>query len=437
MQQMLNGRVKCEEEYQKLCAVIPGGVNSPVRSWKAVGLTPMVVESGKEDQIVDVDGNTYFDYCLSWGALLLGHAHPEIVEKCIKRMEKGTTFGITMAEEGELAHKIISHLPSIEKIRFVSSGTEATMSAIRLARGYTKRDVIVKFAGNFHGHADFFLVQAGSGVFNLPACSSEGIPQESIANTLCLPYNNADIFRQIMRDPTNRSRIAAVIVEPIAGNLGVIPPTHEFLQTLREETEAMGALLIFDEVMTGYRVGLHGAQGLYGITPDLTTLAKVIGGGFPAAAFGGRSEIMDLLAPLGPVYQSGTLSGNPVAMVAGLETLKIAETPGFYQQLEEKVDLLLNPIESYLKEHDINACVQRSGTMFTLFFGLKSVSNLEDVKQLDFAQFSRFFAHMLEKGIYIPPLQQEAWFISSAHKDENLIATREAILDFLQNNQTI
>lgn len=433
MHQLAAQRTQCEEEYAKLCNVIPGGVNSPVRSWKAVGLTPMVVKSGCGDMITDVDGNDYVDYCLSWGALLLGHAHPQVIEACKLRMEKGTTFGITMVEERELAEKIISHLPSIEKIRFVSSGTEATMSAVRLARGYTKRELIIKFAGNFHGHADFFLVQAGSGVFNLPACSSQGIPEGSIQNTLCLPYNNAEILRQVMRDPANQGRIAAVIVEPVAGNLGVIPPTPEFVSALRKETEETGALLIYDEVMTGYHVGLHGAQGLFGIQPDLTTLAKVIGGGFPAAAFGGRREIMDMLAPLGSVYQSGTLSGNPVAMVAGLETLKIAEAPGFYEEMENRLSILLDPIRDYIVEHGENACVQQCGSMFTLFFGSRKVSNLEDVQKLDFARFARFFAHMLERGIYIPPLQQEAWFISSAHTKENLMMTRDAILDFFKS----
>ncbi len=432
MHQKALSRPATEASYKKLCEVIPGGVNSPVRSWKAVGLTPMVVTSGQKERIFDVDGNSYIDYCLSWGALAHGHAHPKINQAAKDRIDLGSSFGITMEEEGQLARKIMAHLPSIEKIRFVSSGTEATMSAVRLARGYTKRDLIVKFAGNFHGHADFFLIQAGSGVFNLPASSSQGIPQESIQNTICLPYNDLEACREFFNNSAYAERLAAVIIEPIAGNMGVIPADKEFLELLRTETAKCGALLIFDEVMCGFRAGLSGAQGWYGIRPDLTTLAKVIGGGFPAAAFGGRKEIMDLLAPLGPVYQSGTLSGNPVAMVAGLSAIELLEAPGCFEELIKKTKSLTAPIQACITEHNLNACVQEAGSMFTLFFGKRSVKTFADVQQLDFPLFAKFFAYMLEKGIYVSPLQQEAWFMSTAHSDESIAYTRDTILQFLQ-----
>lgn len=418
--------------YNDLCKVIPGGVNSPVRSFKSVGQLPMVVDRGAKDLIYDVDGHSYIDFCLSWGPLIHGHAHPEIVQAVYERTLKGTTFGITTADEERLARKIIQHLPSIEKIRFVSSGTEATMSAARLARGYTGRPVIVKFSGNFHGHADFFLVQAGSGVFDLNSTSSSlGIPEDIIRNTVSLPYNDVDACRDFFRNPKNQELIAAVIIEPIAGNIGVVPASVEFLQMLREETARIGALLIFDEVITGFRVGLGGVQGIHGIKPDLTCLAKVIGGGFPAAAFGGRSEIMDHLAPLGQVYQAGTLSGNPVAMAAGLKTIELLERPSCYEELERKANLFTIPIKEKIAAKQLNACIQQQGSMFTLFFGQRSISNMEEAKSLDLELFAKYFRYMFENGVYLPPAQQESWFVSSVHEDENIMKARDLTLTFL------
>lgn len=418
--------------YAKLCEVIPGGVNSPVRACKGLDVTPLVAEKGVGDLIYDVDGNAYIDYCGSWGALLFGHAHQEVITPAIERMKKGTTFGITTPIEEQLARKVIEHLPSIEKIRFVSTGTEATMSAIRLARGFTGRDVVIKYTGNYHGHADMLLVKGGSGMVGINSeSSSAGVTQEAVRHTVCLPFNDVEASKNIFYHPDYRNRIAAVIVEPIAGNMGVVAATKEFLNTLREETAKAGAVLIFDEVMTGFRVGLKSAQGMYGIKPDLTCLAKIIGGGFPAAAFGGRKEIMDYLAPLGPVYQAGTLSGNPVAMEAGLATLKLAEKPGVYEELERKTSLLADPIVEHIKKKNLNACVQRVGSMMTIFLGAKEISNMEDAHNLDKELFAKFFRHMLQEGIYIPPAQYEAWFISSVHTDDHLLKTRDAILKFL------
>ncbi len=424
-------RHKSNACFQKLCEVIPGGVNSPVRSFKGLDLPPLVVDRGEGDYIYDIDGNKYIDYCGSWGPLIHGHAHPAILDAAYQQMLKGTTFGITTSIEEQLARKITTHLPSIEKIRFVSSGTEATMSAARLARGFTGRDLIIKFTGNYHGHADFFLVQAGSGVANLtPTSSSAGIPKEIIENTVCLPYNDSQAINDFFLNPKNRDRIAAVIIEPIAGNMGCVHASPAFLKTLRKLTESIGAVLIFDEVISGFRVGLGGAQAKYKITPDITCLGKIIGGGFPAAAFGGKAEIMHHLAPLGTVYQAGTLSGNPVAMAAGLKALQLLEIDGFYEELERKTRLLIEPIKNLLREKDIPACIQKEGSMFTLFFGRKSVASMEEGRSLNLAEFARFFRHMFMHGIYIPPAQYETWFISSAHTDEHLKLTRDIVLKY-------
>lgn len=426
-------RIKSEEIYQKLCEVIPGGVNSPVRTGRGIGQTPMVAESAFEDMLYDADGNAYVDYCGSWGALIHGHANPIILDAAMKRMAKGSSFGITTGIEEQLARKITDSIPSIQKIRFVSSGTEATMSAARLARGFTGRKWLIKFAGHYHGHADFFLVQAGSGVAGLtPSSSSAGIPEEAVKYTCCLPFNESDAFEQFMR--ANGSDVAAVLMEPIAGNMGVVPSKPEFLRKVRDITKKYGALLILDEVMTGFRVGFLGAQGIYGIEPDLTTFGKVVGGGFPAAAFGGRKEIMDFLAPLGPVYQAGTLSGNPVAMEAGFQSVTLCERKGFYEELEQKTKIITDPVEKLLKEKEIPACIQRAGSMFTLFFGKKHVNNMDDALQTDQQMYARFFRHLFANGVYIPPLQFEAWFVSICHKEENLCKTRDLVLQFFENN---
>lgn len=422
-------RPQSDALYAASCERMPGGVNSPVRAFKGLDMLPMMVERGKGDTIWDVDGNAYIDYCLSWGPLILGHAHDAVVKKACEQMQRGSSFGIATPYEYLLADKVYAHLPSMQKLRFVSSGTEATMSAIRLARGYTGRNILVKFSGHYHGHSDCLLIQAGSGVTHLPRATSKGIPDSVIQHTVCLPFNDIETCRSYLRSHPD---IAAVILEPIAGNMGVVPADPEFIAMLREETAACGALLIFDEVITGFRVGLNGAQGLYGVEPDLTCLGKVVGGGYPVAAFGGRKEIMDLIAPLGGVYQGGTLSGNPVAMCAGLETLSQLEQEGFYEELERKTRLLTDPIEHYIEQHNINAVLNRAGSMFTLFFGVSQVGSKEDLGPLDEEQFKALFHCLFEKGVYIPPSAYEAWFVSSAHTEEHLLYTRDLILDFLK-----
>ncbi len=422
-------RDKTRQIFEESCLLIPGGVNSPIRAFQEVDMLPLIAERGFGETVQDVEGHTWIDYCMSWGALPLGHAHPKIVEAVCKQMHLGSTFGLATPFEKDLASLIISHMPSIEKIRFVSSGTEATMSALRLARAASKKPCIIKFNGCYHGHSDALLVKAGSGVSSLPGCSSLGVTEESIAHTLSLPYNDIEVVRQTFK---SRSDIGAVIVEPIAANMGLVPASKAFLQALREETEKHGAILIFDEVISGFRVGLGGAQELYGIKPDLTCLGKIIGGGLPAAAFGGKASIMDHLAPIGGVYQAGTLSGNPLAMQAGIATLKELGHPSFYQDLGAKADLLLSPIEEYIKSKDLNICLKRQGSLFTLFFGLKEVTCKEDLSKLDHELFHQFFKELFSKGIYVSPSAWEANFLSSAHTEKSLIYTREAILSFLE-----
>jgi len=429
-----NERPASQLTYRHLCSVIPAGVNSPVRACTGLDHLPLVVESAEKDLITDVDGNVFVDMCGSWGALIHGHAHPKILAAVHKRLEKGTTFGVTSAIEGQLASKVIQLVDSIEKIRFVSSGTEATMSAVRLARGFTGRDYIVKFNGHYHGHADFFLVQAGSSVSGLsPTSSSAGIPAEIVKHIISIPFNDPESFLKVFQDSAFKDRIAAVILEPIAGNIGVVPAQPGFLELVRKETSAAGTLLIFDEVITGFRVGLKGAQGLYGIKPDLTCFGKIIGGGFPAAAFGGRKEIMDHLAPTGPVFQAGTLSGNPIAMEAGLQALMLLEQKDFYKTLEEKTQMIVNPVREFIADHKIQACIHQFGSMFTLFFGRRTVQNHAEALTLDLPRFARFFRYMFSQGIYIPPSQHETWFVSNAHEDKHLQKTRDAILAFFKD----
>lgn len=433
MEALLEKRELSERVYKKLCEVIPSGVNSPVRAFSGLEETPLVVSSGKEDVIVDVDGNSYIDYCCSWGALIHGHAQEKILCATKERMEKGHTFGITSEVEERLARELVDSMDSLEKVRFVSSGTEATMSAIRLARGYTKRDLIVKFVGNYHGHVDSLLVQAGSGVLNLTkSSSSEGIPNDFIKNTVSLHYNDLTACRSLLRDQHYRDKIAAVILEPVAGNMGVVPPAQDFLETLREETEKIGALLIFDEVITGFRLSLRGAQGVYGVKPDITCFGKIIGGGFPAAAFGGRGEIMDYLAPSGPVYQAGTLSGNPVAMEAGLQALLLLKKKGFYRELEEKTNCITHPVKEALQRKNLQATLQQKGSMFTIFWGVKEVSSMLDLKNLNQALFRKFFRYLFRRGVYFPPSPYEACFVSSVHKFKHLEKTRDDILEFIE-----
>ncbi len=409
-------RPRSQQIFQQALEVLPGGVNSPVRSFPGLPISPLIIDNGQGAVIQDADGHTYIDYCCSWGALILGHNHPSILHAVHRQLAKGTSFGITTAVEMELGRMIAGVYPSIKKLRFVSSGTEATMTAIRLARGFTGKSTIIKFKGNYHGHNDSLLVKAGSGVNNLPESSSAGVPQSSIQQTICLPYNDEEEVKKILR---TRKDIACVIVEPIAGNMGVVPPATGFLEVLRDETARNGSLLIFDEVITGFRVGLDGAQGLYDILPDLTCLGKILGGGFPAAAFGGRPEIMDKLAPIGNVYQAGTLSGFPVAMAAGKAALKELMQPGFYSNLETKVRYFTAPLEKEIRERNLPLSISRVGSMLTLF-----LKNPET--------FPAFFLYLFERGIYIPPLQEEAWFISTAHSEEQLRRTAEIILSFFK-----
>ena len=426
-------RQKSKKIFESCQELIPGGVNSPVRSCSEMQMLPLVAESGFGDIVVDADGNEFIDYCCSWGPLIHGHAHPQIITAVQKRLLKGTSFGITTSIEAELAYKIQSFMPSIEKIRFVSSGTEAAMTAIRVARGYTGRSLIIKFSGNYHGHADCFLIQAGSGVAHLQEATSKGIPVEILEATICLPFNDCKAFEKLLSDTEIASDIACVIVEPIAANMGVVPARSDFLQLLRNKTCEIGALLIFDEVISGFRVAKGGAQSLYQIEPDLTVLGKIIGGGLPAAAFGGKNEIMKLLAPLGPVYQAGTLSGNPVAMQAGLESLQLLEVEKFYQDLEKKAELLILPVKEYIEKHNLCCCIQNVNSLFTLFLGRRSVNNMEDARLCDAQWFQKLFRFLFDHGVYIPPSQYEAWFLSSAHQEKNLYFTRDLLLKFLSD----
>lgn len=425
---MQRDRPKTEEFYRECCKLMPGGVSSPARAFKGLEMTPLVVCKGNGEMVTDVDGHEYIDLCQSFGALILGHSPLEVMQKVAEQLYQGTTFGIATQWEKELAEKIISHFPSIESLRFVSSGTEAVMTAIRLARGYTGKSLIVKFNGHFHGHSDSLLIQAGSGGFHLPQASSLGIPDAFLRLTASLPFNDLNYCRDFIR---SRDDIAAVLLEPISGNMGVVPSSSEFLQMLREECSAKGIVLIFDEVITGFRVGLKGAQGLYGITPDLTCLGKVVGGGFPAAAFGGKREIMEQIAPLGSVYQAGTLSGNPLAMRAGFETLQIIEQPLFFEALEEKTEAFLEPIREVIARKKLPMAVQSAGSMFTLFFGVEKVTSREDLALLDERKFKEFFHYLFHRGIYLSPSPYEAHFICGAHTQESLKKVQNCILDFI------
>lgn len=417
-----------KEIFEKSREVITGGVNSPVRAFIGLGIDPMIVREGKGDMIWDVDGMPYIDYCMSWGAMLHGHAHLAIVEAAQERLSMGSSFGIATEEEEELARELVGAVKSLERVRFVSSGTEAVMTAVRIARGYTSRSIVIKFDGNYHGHSDSFLVKAGSGVSQVSQeSSSSGVPEEVVRHTVSLPYNDIEAFKKVMHDPYYSDWIAAVVIEPIAANMGLVPADKEFLKVLREETKQMGALLIFDEVISGFRVAYGGAQSICDIEPDLSCFGKIIGGGFPAAAVGGKKEIMDVLAPKGTVYQAGTLSGNPVAMVAGLRSLELAKQEGFYEELKRKTEIITKPVRKHLK----GGCLQETVGMFTLFFGPKKVSSYEDLKELDKERFKEYFRFMWERGIYISPSPYEACFISSAHLDENLEKTRDAMIKFL------
>jgi glutamate-1-semialdehyde 2,1-aminomutase len=406
--------------FAEACDLLPGGVSSPVRAFRAVGGTPLFIERGEGAYLVDVDGNRYVDYVLSWGPLILGHAHPRVVAALEEAVRRGTSYGAPSPLEIELARLIQEAMPSVELVRFVSSGTEATMSALRLARAYTGRSKIVKFTGCYHGHADLLLVQAGSGVATLGLPDSPGVTPGAVADTLTAPYNDLDAVDRLFAASGD---IAAVIVEPVAGNMGLVVPVEGFLEGLRELTDAHGALLVFDEVMTGFRAHPRGAQTMYGITPDLTTLGKVIGGGLPVGAYGGRHEIMELVAPAGPVYQAGTLSGNPLAMTAGIETLRAIAEPGVWESVQDAAERLFAGLGDAAADAGVSGQPAQAGTMFGFFFTETPVRSWEDAKRVDTERFAAFHRRMLERGIYLPPSQFEAWFLSTAHGVAEIDAT--------------
>ena len=411
--------------FQEACKYIPGGVNSPVRAFRGVGGEPIFFKKAKGAAVIAADDRQYIDYVGSWGPMILGHAHPQVIQAVQEVAADGLSFGAPTTLETRLARRVVELMPSIELVRFVSSGTEATMSAIRLARGFTGRDTIVKFEGCYHGHSDSLLIKAGSGALTLGVPTSPGVPKALASHTVTLNYNDADqvqrVFRQI------GEQVACIIVEPVAGNMNCVPPAPDFLQTLRRECDRVGALLIFDEVMTGFRVALGGAQALYGVRPDLTTLGKIIGGGMPVGAFGGRRDVMEQLAPLGPVYQAGTLSGNPVAMIAGITTLELISAPGFHQRLGAMTDVLVEQLAAAAAGAGVALATNHVCGMFGFFFTTeRNVDRYDKVMACDVGRFRQFFHGMLEEGIYLAPSAFEAGFLSAAHSPADIEATAAA-----------
>lgn len=417
--------IRSQKLFQEAQRYLPGGVDSPVRAFKAVGGTPVFMKQGRGSHLYDEDGNEYIDYVCSWGPLILGHSHPEVVEAIKQAAECGSSFGAPTKLETKLAEMICQAMPSVEMVRFVSSGTEATMSAIRLARAYTGRDKIIKFAGCYHGHSDGLLAKAGSGMATLGIPSSPGVPASWAADTLVVPFNKPEAVSELF--DRIASGIAAIIVEPVSGNMGVVPPRTGFLERLRELTTKSGSLLIFDEVITGFRVAYGGAQSLYNITPDLTCLGKIIGGGLPVGAYGGRKEIMKMVAPEGPVYQAGTLSGNPLAMTAGIKTLEILSQPDIYKQLESRAHVLEESIIKAASKSGIDIQLPRVGSMLTTFFSTQPVTDYDTAQKANLELFSRFFHKLLANGIYWPPSQFEASFISLAHSEQDIHTTIDAV----------
>ena len=423
-------RARSAEIFARAEQVLVGGVNSPVRAFRSVGGDPLIVERGQGAYLYDADGNELIDFVCSWGAMLLGHAHPAVTTAIAEQANKGTSFGVTTELELELATLIREAIPFLERIRFVSSGTEATMSALRLARGFTKRDLLLKFEGCYHGHADSFLSQAGSGLATLGIAECPGVPDALAKLTLNAPYNDLAAVEELFR--AHGANIAAVIVEPIAANMGVVAPEKGFLQGLREITRRHGALLVVDEVITGFRLHNGAAQQLLGIEADLTTMGKIIGGGLPVAAYGGRAEIMNHVAPLGPVYQAGTLAGNPLAMSAGIATLKELKKPGLYERVNAGAEILVTGLKAALDAARIPAQVNSYGSLATVFFAEKSVRNYQDAKTSDTKRYARYFREMLDRGVLLAPSQFEAAFVSAAHKNEDIERVVAAARESLQ-----
>ncbi|WP_105992600.1 glutamate-1-semialdehyde 2,1-aminomutase [Staphylococcus simulans] len=417
------GYEKSIEAFKKAEQLMPGGVNSPVRAFKSVDMPAIFMDHGKGSKIYDIDGNEYIDYVLSWGPLILGHENKQVIDSLHKAVDKGTSFGASTLEEIKLAELVIDRVPSIEKVRMVSSGTEATQDTIRLARGYTGRDKIVKFEGCYHGHSDSLLIKAGSGVATLGLPDSPGVPEGTAKSTITVPYNDLDAIKQAFE--TYGDDIAGVIVEPVAGNMGVVPPVEGFLQGLRDITNEYGSLLIFDEVMTGFRVGYNCAQGYFDVMPDLTCLGKVIGGGLPVGAFGGKAEIMDNIAPVGSIYQAGTLSGNPLAMTSGYETLSQL-TPESYDYFNELGDILEEGLKKVAEKHNVPMTVNRAGSMIGYFLNEGPVTNFKQANASDLKLFSEMYREMAKEGVFLPPSQFEGTFLSTAHTKEDIEKTIEA-----------
>lgn len=415
--------------FERAQSMIPGGVNSPVRACRSVGTDPVFIEKAAGSILFDADGNKYIDYIGSWGPMILGHSHPSVINALELVLKRGTSFGAPVDLEVELAELIIDAVPAMEKVRMVNSGTEATMSAIRVARGVTGRDTIIKFDGCYHGHADSFLVAAGSGVATLGIAGSPGVPESVIAHTMSLPYNDIETFIAVMEK--SGDSIAAVIVEPVAGNMGLVPSVKGFLETLRKETLKHGSLLILDEVMSGFRVANGGAQSLYNIDPDMSCFGKIVGGGLPVGAYGGKERIMSQVAPEGPIYQAGTLSGNPLAMAAGIATLKEIRKPGFYDALERSSSRLANGLEQAAANSGVKAVVNRVGSMLGLFLTDQPVKNFNDAKTSNLDKFAAYYRKMFERGIYLAPSQFESLFVSAAHSDQDIddtiIAAKEVL----------
>lgn len=418
-------RTKSSQLFNAAKALIPGGVNSPARAWGSVGGDPIFLKRALGSRVWDVDDNELIDYVCSWGPMILGHANPIVIDAAIETAKSGTSFGAPTELEVEMARRVVDAIPSIEVVRFVSSGTEATMSALRLARSKTGRNKILKFNGGYHGHEDSLLVEAGSGLANQGIASSTGVHSDYAAATLVADFNDVESVRVLLE--ANKGEVAAVIVEPIGGNMGVVPPVPEFLEGLRDLTAEHGSLLIFDEVITGFRVALGGAQSVYGVTPDITCLGKVVGGGFPVGAYGASAEIMSEVSPIGPMYQAGTLSGNPVAMAAGIATLDELSKPGVYEGLQAKTDLLADGVQGVFSKAGIPAVVNRACGLMTVFFTSNDVTDMASASAADREAFAAFFRDMIDNGVYLPPSQFEAWFVSTVHSDADISQTLEGV----------